>query len=220
MTPGSGGGGGGAAELWLPVSSELISGVHHALNNRLGALSAVAQVLEAEMGSTHPLRAALAEEVERLQGTVRMLTLLPRRPGASAEPVLLPDLLASAVELFQLHHGVRDTPYTVEGGGDVLPVYCEPTLLAHLLITLMVAAGERARAAGGGVRVRYSGDAREVRISVAASGAGAEYDEVSAEALQEWAERLGGILEGGPGGAQLRLPTLPEVRRRERESGS
>jgi signal transduction histidine kinase len=209
--------GSGGAEAWLRVSSEVISGVHHALNNRLGALSAVAQVLEAEMGSAHPLRSALVQEVDRLQATVRSLTLLPRREGASAEPVHLPDLLPSVVELFELHHGVRDTDCVVEGEGAVLPLYCEPNLLAHLLLTLLVAEGERARAAGTRVVLRYSGDDARVRVAIGAEGATEDGRDAMVAALRGGVGELGGEVAAGGGGYELTLPTLPDVRRRERE---
>jgi signal transduction histidine kinase len=204
-----------AAEVWLPVSAELIAGVHHALNNRVGALSAVTQVLEGEMDPAHPLRLALADEVKRLQATVRALTLLARPADAAPEPVLLPDLLPGITELFGLHHGVRDTECEVRVDDGVLPLYCEPTLLAHLLLTLLIAAGEAAREAGTGVRLHASGDAREVVVTIEPEGE----ETPRVEALGEWAEELGGAVSGGAGRYELRLPTLPEVRRRERESG-
>jgi hypothetical protein len=202
-------------EVWLPVSAELIAGVHHALNNRVGALSAVTQVLEGEMNAAHPLRLALADEVKRLQATVRVLTLLPRPADAVPEPVLLPDLLPGITELYGLHHGVRDTECVVETEHGILPLYCEPTLLAHLLLTLLIAAGETAREAGAQVRLRASGDEREVVVTIEPEGA----ETLRVEALRAWAEELGGAVAGGAGRYELRLPTLLEVRRRERESG-
>jgi hypothetical protein len=202
-------------EVWLPVSAELIAGVHHALNNRVGALSAVTQVLEGEMNAAHPLRLALADEVKRLQATVRVLTLLPRPADAVPEPVLLPDLLPGITELYGLHHGVRDTECVAETEDGILPLYCEPTLLAHLLLTLLIAAGETAREAGAQVRLRASGDEREVVVTIEPEGA----ETLRVEALRAWAEELGGAVAGGAGRYELRLPTLLEVRRRERESG-
>jgi signal transduction histidine kinase len=207
-------------EVWLPVSAELIAGVHHALNNRVGALSAVTQVLEGEMGAQNPLRLALADEVKRLQATVRTLTLLPRHADATPEPVHLPDLLPGVVELYGLHHGVRDTACVVETQDGILPLYCEPTLLAHLLLTLLVAAGEAAREAGTGVRLLARGDAREVTVTIEPQGEIAGEAAMRVEALRPWADELGGAVSGGAGRYRLRLPTLPEVRRRERERGS
>jgi signal transduction histidine kinase len=151
---------GGPAELWLPVSAELITGVHHALNNRVGALSAVAQVLEGDMDPHHPLREALAMEVERLQTTVRTLALLPRRVGAAPEPIHLPGLLPLIMELLSYHLGVRDTECRVEGDGEPGPI---------------------------------------------------------AQTLRPWADEVGGEVSAeGAGRFVLRLPTLGEVRRRER----
>lgn len=208
----------GAEAAWRAVSDELIAGIHHALNNRVGALAAVAQVLQGEMPPGHPLRAALAHEVERLQDTVKSLTLLPARGGA-AEPIQLGELFPALLALFELHHGMRDTECVVDGAPDVLPLYAEPPLLAHVLLTLMVAAGRAARAGGGRVRVRYGGDTEWVEIGVAAEGGGEPDTPMDAAAVRPWAERMGGELRAGPdaSGFVLRLPTLLEVRRRERE---
>jgi hypothetical protein len=172
------------------------------------------------MGAQHPLRLALADEVKRLQATVRALTLLPRPAGAVAEPVHLPDLLPGVTELYGLHHGVRDTACVVETQDGLLPLYCEPTLLVHLLLALLVAAGEAAREAGTGVRLRARGDAREVTVTIEPEGEIAEEPAMRVEALRPWAEELGGAVSGGAGRYRLRLPTLPEVRRREREGGA
>jgi hypothetical protein len=213
-------GGGATAEAWRRVGDELIAGIHHTLNNRAGALGAVAQVLALELEADHPLRAALADEVQRLHETVGALTLLPLRDGAAEEPVLLSELLPRVVELYGYHHGVRDTACRVEGAASVLPLWVEPSRLAHLLLAMTVAAGEAAREAGGAALVRCSGDDSvvEVRIGVE-DGAAAPAD--GADALAPWAAQMGGSLgrEAGPGGAAelvLRLPTLPEVRRRQR----
>ena len=208
---------GGPAELWLPVSAELIAGVHHALNNRVGALSAVAQVLEGDMDPHHPLREALAMEVERLQTTVRTLALLPRRVGAAPEPIHLPGLLPLIMELLSYHLGVRDTECRVEGDGDTLPVYAEPTLLTHLLITLLVEAAGVARAEGTTVCLRHSSTAEWVTITVEAVGGGDGEPGPIAQRLRPWADEVGGEISAeGAGRFVLRLPTLGEVRRRER----
>jgi nitrogen-specific signal transduction histidine kinase len=209
-----------AAEAWQRVGDELIAGIHHTLNNRVGALGAVAQVLAMEMPADHPLRAALAAEVQRLHETVGALTLLPLHAGAGEEPVLLSELLPRVVELYGYHHGVRDTACRVEGAASVLPLWVVPTRLAHLLLAMTVAAGEVAREAGGAVVVRCSGDdgCVEVRVGVE-GGAGRCMDGV--EALAPWAAEMGGSLAREAqtaGGAELvlRLPTLTEVRRRQR----
>jgi nitrogen-specific signal transduction histidine kinase len=201
------------------MADELIAGIHHALNNRVGALGAVAQVLAMEMEADHPLRAALAAEVDRLQATVAALTLLPLRPGATEQPVLLSDLLPRVVELYGYHHGVRDTTCSVEGAEAVLPLWAEPTRLAHLLLAMTIAAGEAARATGSATTVRCSGDATTVEVRVAVQG---DAPAAEAESLAPWAAEMGGSLEreearGGGAELVLRLPTLPEVRRRQRE---
>lgn len=216
-----------ALSAWLRLSDELITGLHHALNNRLAALSAVAQVLEAEMPESHPLRGALGRESERLRATVALLSLLPREQSPGPEPVQVDDALGRALELYQVHHDLRDLPCTLHVAPNTLPLWAEPERLTHALLMLMTAAAHQVRHdAQGEVRVTCVGTLSEVTIRVEAHGAGEEQDAAVVGGYHAGAEALlaevGGSValeEGSPRGRCFRvdLPTLPEVRRRERE---
>lgn len=221
------------ADGWPAVSDELILGVHHALNNRVGALAAVAQVLEGEIEPDDPLRAALLDEVERLQETVRSLSWLPRnRAAGAAEPVQLSDVLPPVLRLYGYHHGVRDVACRLEAAPDLLPAWANPQQLAQTLLVLLIAAGQEARERGQEIRLRCSGDAEWLTLAVeiiepveplpwgyGEAGSGGTVD---AEGIRGWVEGMGGRLETGAEaeGAHSRiwLPTLLAVRRRERGS--
>ncbi|HET7322049.1 MAG TPA: ATP-binding protein, partial [Longimicrobiaceae bacterium] len=137
-----------------------------------------------------------------------------------------------AAELYALHHAVRDTPLRVESDPGVLPVLVEPVRLGHVVLTLLVAAGDAARRSGQGVRAGWSGDTERVELRVETvppdeppawpmvaepDGPGAGVD---AGAMRGWAEGMGGTLQTKEDEAGTRfvlhLPTLPAVRRRER----
>jgi signal transduction histidine kinase len=220
-----------SALAWQRVGDELVAGIHHALNNRSGALAAIAQVLEDSMGRDHPLREAFAQEVERLQTTVRSLRWLPHSRSGRPEPVDPKDLISTAAVLYHYHHAVRDTPLRVETEAGVLPVWVEPVRLGHVVLSLMVAAGQIARRSGAAVRAGCSGDEEVVEIRIETVPAEVPPEWAMADdgspalpgaAMRGWAESLGGRLETEEDEERacfsLRLPTLPAVRRRERES--
>lgn len=213
------------AEAWLRLSDAVVAGIHHTLNNRVAALRAVAQVLEMEVPPGHPLQRSLGVEMERLQETVRVLSLVPRHRTAPAEPVQVADLLRDAHCLYREHHDLRDVPFAVEGAEDVLPVWGEPSALTHALLVLLGVVGRRAAGqAGAGIRARCTGDRSFVRVEVGLDGGGAAGGPGEAAALAGVEPgaaavllgRWGGEVEEGEGGAVAAvLPTLLEARRRE-----
>jgi hypothetical protein len=209
------------------VSDELIAGIHHALNNRVGALGAIAQVLAEEMRPEHPLRTALVREVDRLQQTVRSLALLPEGQNI-AEPVLLSECFRGLMEIYGYHHAARDIPCHVESAADLLPVWAPPARLMHVLLALLITAAEAAQRHGGAVRLSCTGDTEQVAIAVEwIGGSGAEA--LSGVEQAGGADRLETALRArvaGMGGElrvergtesplrfEIRIPTLPAVRR-------
>lgn len=203
-------------EAWLAVSEGLLSGVHHSLNNRLASLSALAQLLALGDAPSPDTERALLEEVRRMEESLLLLRLLPRSPGAAPLPLQLPELLSDALALLAHHRELRAVGYTVEGEPGVLPTVAEESTALQALLVLLAGVGEAALRSGEGrVRVRYGGD--EVRIWLEALAEGALPREVSGvPAATEMARAAGGEVETVPGGIRFVLPTLPEVRRRER----
>lgn len=203
-----------AEHAWLAVSDGLLRGVGHELSNRLAALSGVVQVLTSR-GSGGPLEAVLADEMARLQGAVEVLRLLPRRWDEPPEPVRVEEVAKRVLELMPLHPALAEVRYRWEREEELLPVWIEPSLLAHALCVLLAAAGEEvARDGGGEVVLRGSGTEEMVSLQVH-PGAG------NPHALAPLLASAGGAVrvESGPDGAlcaELRLPSLLEVRRRER----
>jgi hypothetical protein len=207
---------------WLDVSDGLLRGVGHALNNRAAALSAVVQVLASE--AEGPLEGALRSETERLQRVVELLRLLPRRWESEPEPVLVDDLVKSAIELLALHGDLPETRYDWTADGSLPPILVEPSLLTHVLCLLGTAAArEAARNGARSVAFRGSSTAEAVRMEIAVGegnpaygngDAGESLDPGAAEALLA---RAGGSFEmEKEGGLRMTvsLPTLAAARRR------
>jgi hypothetical protein len=218
----------GPLDSWIRLSDGLIAGVHHTLNNRLGALSAVSQIIESDLPANHPLAGALNAEIHRLEISVGVLRLLSGGAG-DPQPLQVGSTIEDASRLLSLHHGLRDVRLDVSVDDTLLPLWTDPSHLLRALLLMMAVAGRRANGGDGTVRVAATGDAKTVRIEVEASGGdetagsyglvGVEVD--GAEVLLKAA---GGELETKVGAEGITmsaiLPTLPEVRRREAAGGS
>ena len=194
---------------WTSLFEELLRGLVHAISNRITALSAFAELAAMD---GEPIEAAmLQEEVMRLHQVSALVGVLATR-GDEIEALEVRALLDLALTILSHHPRVRPVPCSVEQCGLVLPVRVPRWALLRLLL-LMVDAAERASdaAQASGVAVQLSGDESTVRVHI-----------VSCEPFGPDAERLaatcGGVLTRRAGTYVLALPSLPELRRRERSS--
>ena len=202
-----------AGEAWLAVSDGLVGGVHHALNNRLGTVSALVQLAALDdSGGMDPAR-ALRDELEHLGDTLRLLSMIPRRPGEEPIPLQLGDVLADALALAAQHREARDVEFDLEAAPDLLPVLCPETALVHALLALLVGAGAAARERGAArVAVRCTGDERRVTVEVEPE-TGAAGGGMAVAGVAALFAAAGGEAEAAGGGIQARLPTLLAGRR-------
>lgn len=204
-----------AEEAWLPVSDALLAGVHHALNNRLATLSALAQLLA--LGGAPAPETALPREMERLGETLRLLGLLPRHPGERSVPLRVPDFLPDALALVAQHRDLREVEFSLEADPEALPVLAEESALIRAVLALLVAVGVAAHEGGAGrVAVRLGGDETFVSLE-AEPGGDAVGGSLGGAGLTPLWEAAGGEVEITETGVIGRMPTLTEARRRERE---
>jgi hypothetical protein len=225
-TPPVGGSASGPGEAgWTRLSDGLIGGIHHTLNNRMAALSAVAQILEADTDVDHPLTGAMANELRRLEQTVSLLSLLVG--GDRAEPLQLEAVVAGVERLFDMHHSLRELKLEVELSSDLYPLWISPSALRRALLLMVASAGRRARRGEKSVLLQASGDERVVEVKV--SGRGPAPDPETADPGLETATPAGAATLLLPWGGDLRVEededglvltaeilTLPEARKRER----
>jgi C4-dicarboxylate-specific signal transduction histidine kinase len=212
-----------ADAVWLRVLEGLIAGIHHALNNRLGTVSAVSQVLEGDLPPGHPLAGSLSAEVRRMEDTVASLRDLGHR-GGDATAIQLEPILERALQLFTLNPGTRDVSIDVRLPDGLLPLRVSAARLLRALLILLSAAAARTGPGAAPIRVRASGDDRWLELSIDVVGrAMAEPERVGRidpAAAAALVRDDGGDLriQTGPQGLTylVRYPTLLEVRRRER----
>lgn len=214
-------------ELWRTVSESLLGGIHHALNNRVAALSAISQVLGAGMPDAGPIVASLGGEVNRLEQTVALISLLRRARSRNPEPVQLPELVASLTPLLPHHGDMKEIEFVGDPDPGVLPVFVERDQLTRVMLVLMTSVGLSAECAGGGrVRVSYRGEADEVVARIECepgprrpAGPLPTLQGLDGAGAGEVVRAMKGRLETLPGGGgrhpayEVRLPTLLAARR-------
>jgi hypothetical protein len=197
-------------EAWLGLVDEVLQGIHHALNNRIGSLSAMVELFQ--LGDL-PLDGhgfeTLATDLTRLSDANRVIRLLPRDGSAGEEPLILDDVLADVFAIHRFLHDVRDLQVTIVPTRFVEPVRCERWALVHVLTMLLAEAKRLAKDSTAAVRSLTESDEQTVRVQFQV---GAPMLAETPAPLGIYAERLaatfGGTVSRKPGAAELRMPTL------------
>jgi hypothetical protein len=199
----------GAAE-WLALSDDLLAGLVHALNNRVTALSVCAEL--AGFGDKQMLSdGVLLTEVMRLQRASALVGLLPAR--GLAEALEIAPVLDDAITIHSHHPRMRAIGCSVEVQGSMEPVRVPRWALLRALLFLVDAAKGGAQAAAQStttVRLRNGDGVVQVR---------APAREIEGAYAVEMAAVCGGTLAREHGELVLSLPSLTELRRRERAAG-
>ena len=220
---------GAGAEEWLELVDQALQGLHHALNNRLGSLSALVELfqlgdLTADLaqggGSTEASFRSLAADLARLEDCSRMVRLLPRDAVAIEEPLILDDVLADVFAIHRFLHDVRDLQVSIAPTRYVEPVRVERWALVRVLALLLNDAKRLAKQADAIVRVVTESDEHWVQIEFRVGSplvtdvpspahAGGRYAALVAAGFGGTVNRRQGVVE-------LRLPTLRARRAADR----
>ncbi|HEV7994519.1 MAG TPA: hypothetical protein VGP25_22040 [Gemmatimonadaceae bacterium] len=196
---------------WSTLSDELLQGLVHALNNRVAALSAFVELARFEDEDADPL-VVLPEEIEQLHRVNGLFALLPSR-GSEPEALELPLVLDDALRLHAHHPRLRGESCVVVHEGTPLPVRAPRWALFRALLMLVHAARRSSDTVQGrgGSPLRVVGDASFVSVHVGSTAEPSAY-------LRSLAERCGGSCAREGDELVLRLPSILELRRRERAS--
>jgi hypothetical protein len=201
-----------ALESWVELSDALMRGLVHALNNRVTALSAFAEL--AALGDDQlTAQHVLPSELARLQQVNAMFRLLLTEE-MPPEAMELAPVLDDALALHAHHSRLRTVRCEVIRGGKILPVRVPRWALLRLVLMLLEYAkqhADRGHAGGppGTAELRIEGGEESIDLSVSEGSGSCRY-------AQAMAELCGGTLEIGRDRITARLPTLPELRRSER----
>lgn len=194
---------------WTPLFEDLLRGLVHAINNRVTALGAFAELASFE---DEPLEIdALKQEINRLHGVSSLIGVLATR-NDEMEALELSSVMDIALNVHSHHPRMRSVPCTVETRGSVLPVRVPRWAMLRLCL-LMIDAAKRTGSANSAlaVTVGLSGDEQFVRAHFVSS------TPMGGDAMR-LASRCGGVLQYPGGETVLELPSLLELRKREREA--
>jgi hypothetical protein len=197
-------------DAWLDLVDEVMQGIHHALNNRIGSLSATIELFQlGDLALDGPGVQTIATDLTRLSDANRVIRLLPRDGSAGEEPLILDDVLADVLAIHRFLHDVRDLQVTIVPTRFVEPVRCERWALVHVLTMLLAEAKRLAKDSTAVVRSVTESDEHTVRVQFQV---GAPMLAETPVSLGIYAERLaatfGGAVTRRPGVAELRMPTL------------
>lgn len=194
---------------WSPLLEDLLRGLVHAMNNRVTALSAYAELASVDEESLEV--DMLRREIQRLHQVSSFVSALATRSD-EREALELSGVLELALEIHSHHPRMRSVPCTLETAGAVLPVRV-PRWAMLRLVLLMIDAAKRAgsAASANAVAMRLSGTDAAVRLQFASA------KPLGLDAV-ELSRHCGGTLSHANGQAVLELPSLLELRRREKEA--
>lgn len=212
---------GDVADEWLMVVDQVCHGIHHALNNRIGSLSALLELTRlGDLPPNDPAFGSLAAELTRLEDCARTVRLLPRAP-VGEEPLIVDDVLADVLAVHGFLHDLRDTPLTIAPTPFVEPVRAERWALVRALVLILADAKRLAKTARTSVHATIESDERWVRIEfrVGPQPIGEIPTPAAAPYAERLSESLGGSVNRRAGVVELRVPTLKTRRAADQRSG-
>jgi hypothetical protein len=212
---------GDVADEWLAIVDQVCHGVHHALNNRIGSLSALLELTRlGDLPPNDPAFASLSSELTRLEDCARAMRLIPRAV-VGEEPLIVDDVIADVIAVHGFLHELRDTPFTTAPTRFVEPVRTERWALVRVMVLLLADARRLARTTRASVHSTIESDERWVRVEfrVGPQPATGTPTPLHAPYAERLAESFGGVVSRREGVAELRLPTLKSRRAADQRSG-
>ena len=150
--------------LWFETIDAIVRGLGHGLNNRALALGATIESLDPRRPVGEQVAGGLTREADRLTEQLRQLRSLPFAIEREAMPLLLRDVVSSAIHLHRAHVLLGDVPVYLEGTAEAPPVLApESSMLHAILVTLTALKGFAAP--GGVVRISDGGSAEAATLT-------------------------------------------------------
>lgn len=200
-------------EDWLALLDQALQGLHHALNNRIGTLSALVELTELnELPADGSASKRAASDLERLEECNKVVHLLRRDRAAGEEALVLDDVLDDAYVIHRYLHDVRDVQVTASPEKAAEPIRVERWALVRVLTLLLYDARRLAKRLDKLVRTSTRSDEQWVHVEFRVGenhdltgdvpeSAGGRYAECVATAF-------GGDVQRYAGGVVVRVPTL------------
>jgi hypothetical protein len=217
---------------WLRVNEKVLKGLNHKLTNRVAALEAVVTIFDPAEGPDPELVQALAAEVRQLHELLRLFRLMPAEPFAEAEACRLQDVMPQVLQLHGHHADLKEIAFELHEDKEACPILVrQSALLRCLLVVLEAAAGNALRSGvDHPLQISYTQHNTDVVISIAGPATPSQLifsDEGSLiHAVRTALAHAHASVDGHATPMdgydrvryELRLPTLAEARRLEREA--
>jgi nitrogen-specific signal transduction histidine kinase len=214
-----------AAESWLATSDAVVRGLNHEFSNRL-SLARLAPQLSAMIETGEHGMQQLADSganSEDLLNLLRLYRLMVFDTSEPAEPLLVSDVVADAVDLFKHHSTFRDMEVRVIADDTIPPVLMNPGALCRAVLLLLSAAARQlpaTHADTGAITLGFEADADAVRVCAKALDADAS--EFSAElaelpALRYLIRDAEGVVDVAREGLTMSIGTLVRLRQLEKQ---
>ena len=202
-------------EEWVELVDQALQGLHHALDNRIGSISALVELHQlGDLPAGGEGFANLATELARLEDCNRMVRLLPQDAIAGEEALIVDDVLADVLAIHRYLRDAHDLQVTVAPAQSLEPVRVERWALVRVLALLLADAKRLAKHAGTTVRAITESD--DSWVCVAFQVGQPTVEETPGPSRGSYAallaETFGGKVERRAGIAQLRLPALKSRR--------
>ncbi len=204
---------------WLELVDQALQGLHHALNNRIGSLSALVELYQlGDLPNDGTGFEGLAADLTRLEDCNRVIRLLAKDAHTSEEPLILDDVLADVFAIHRFLHDVRDLQVSIVPTRFVEPVRVARWALVRVLALLLADAKRLARDTSAVVRAITESDEQWVRVEFrVGTPLVAEAPPSRGAYADALASSFGGTVTRRAGVAELRLPTLKARRAADRQ---
>ena len=111
-----------SADEWLDLVDQVLLGLDHALNNRLGALRAFAELLRDEhWRTTSAATDSVQKELARLEETTSVVRLLARPGQPTKSGLILEEAMTDVVRIQSMLYDVRDVTADFVPGPPIEP---------------------------------------------------------------------------------------------------
>jgi hypothetical protein len=195
---------------WRTISEDLLKGLVHALNNRVASLSAFVELAKLGDEEEDPLT-VLPGEIAQLHQVNALFGLLPQRTP-EPEPLELRAVFDDAVRLHEHHPRFRGEPVGLTFEGAPSAVRAPRWALMRAIVMLVHAAKRDADFEHGrGAAIRVQGDDTTIAVHVRTR-------ETASGDLEALAAQCGGRMARTKDELVLIMPSLRELRRRERDA--
>lgn len=214
-----------ASQSWIETSDAVLRGLNHEFSNRL-SLARLAPQLSAMIAAGDAEIQRLtggADHSEDLFNLLRLYRLVVFESTEPAEPLLVSDVVADAIDLFKHHSTFRDMDVRVTADDTIPPVLMNPGALCRAVLLLLSAAARRlpaAHADTGTIELGFAADALAVRVS--ASTPDADETKMADDlheliALRYLIRGAEGAVDVTPAGVTMSIGTLVRLRQLEKE---